>query len=205
MPKTEARPTLLCIPDISGFTHFMTKIDFNLSSTVIPTLLNSVIYSNKIDLKVSEIEGDAVLFFCQDRFPDAKSLIEQCKNFYLEFYRKMIELQQTYENRESAKMIPDILGLKIILHYGEIATMPIEKHIKLMGKEVIAAHSLLKNDIPIDEYLLVSEQLLERYSDNDIEDTIDWGALKKGHIEREHLGKIQYRYVDFKALQATID
>jgi hypothetical protein len=37
----------------------MKEVDINLSSQVISSLLNNIIYSNKIALKVSEIEGDS--------------------------------------------------------------------------------------------------------------------------------------------------
>lgn len=205
MAKTETKPTLLCIPDISGFTRFMTKIDFELSSKVVPSLLNRVIYSNEIELKVSEIEGDAVLFFRQDGLPDAKALVEQCKHFYLEFYRKMNDLQKDHKNQEGAAEIPDILGLKIILHYGDIGAAPIDKRIKLMGKDVIAAHRLLKNNIPQDEYILFSEQLLEQYEKNEIEDNLDWGELRQGHIVSDHLGKLNFSYIDLASLQSDLD
>lgn len=65
----KALPTLLCIPDISGFTQFMSKTDFELSSKVIPSLLNKIVYSNEIGLKISEIEGDAVLFYRTGELP----------------------------------------------------------------------------------------------------------------------------------------
>jgi hypothetical protein len=205
MAQTDTKPTLLCIPDISGFTRFMAEINFELSSKVVPSLLNQVIYSNEIELKVSEIEGDAVLFFRQDGLPGAQKLVEQCRYFYLEFYRKMNELQQNHENREGADQIPEILGLKIILHYGEIGVAPIDKRIKLMGKDVIAAHRLLKNDIPQDEYILFSEQLLKRYETNEIENHLDWGKLQQGHIESDHLGNINFSYIDLRPLLSDRD
>ena len=75
----KASPTLLCIPDISGFTEFMSETDFELSSKVIPSLLNKIVYSNEIGLKISEIEGDAVLFYKAGELPPFKELIEQCR------------------------------------------------------------------------------------------------------------------------------
>ena len=85
----EALPTLLCIPDISGFTRFMSEVDFELGSKVIPSLLNKIVYSNEIGLKISEIEGDAVLFYKNGEIPSLKELIDQCRYFYTEFYKQM--------------------------------------------------------------------------------------------------------------------
>ena len=188
-------PTLICIPDISGFTEFMTKVNFGLGAKVVPSLLNKIIYSNEIGLKVSEIEGDAVLFYRQGKLPPLEALIDQCKNFYQEFYKHLYELRQKYNESKNAIKIPEILGLKIILHYGqEIAPVSIGKHIKLMGEDVIAAHRLLKNDVPIDEYILLSEELLEEYALNG-ENLIGLFGMQDGHIQDEHMGKIHFTYI----------
>ena len=197
----KARPTLICIPDISGFTEFMTKVDFELGSKVIPSLLNNIIYSNEIGLKISEIEGDAVLFFRQGPLPPLKSVIDQCKLFYSEFYIHLEELRKQNNGSKNAERIPEILGLKIILHFGEqVAPIKIDKHIKLMGEDVIAAHRLLKNHVPIDEYILLSEELLAQYR-KDLDDLVDWTEIKKGTIVDEHIGKVPFHFVPLEPLQ----
>lgn len=195
-----AKPTLICIPDISGFTQFMSDVDFELSARVIPSLLNKVIYSNFIGLKVSEIEGDAVLFYRSGQPPSFQELIDQCSKFYKEFYKQMDILKKVYSENEKAIEIPNILGLKIILHYGdEVASAPVGKSIKLMGEDVIIAHRLLKNDIELDEYLLISEKLMAFYN-GEKQYAIDWGELVSGESDYEHIGKLNYQYVDLSPL-----
>lgn len=192
----KATPTLLCIPDISGFTKFMSDTDFELSSKVIPSLLNKIIYSNEIGLKVSEIEGDAVLFYRAGELPPFEDLITQCKFFYTEFYKQLAVLRNKNGHRRDAAKIPKILGLKIILHYGqEIAVVPVGKRIKLMGEDVIVAHRLLKNDIPFDEYILISENLISMYKASDKEGNFEWAKLEKGHAAVEHVGRVAYHYI----------
>ena len=196
----KGQPTLICIPDISGFTEFMSRTDFELSSKVIPSLLNNIIYSNEIELKISEIEGDAVLFFRSGEPPSFKTLIAQCTNFYTEFYKQILSLQKEYSDTEQAFKIPKILGLKIIIHYGdEIGITPIGKRMKLMGQGVIIAHRLLKNDIPLDEYILISDALLNRYKTGK-DETFIRNALTSGEINESHLGKIGFHYIDFASL-----
>jgi len=200
----KAEPTLLCMPDISGFTRFMGEIDFELSSKVIPTLLNNIIYSNEVGLKVSEIEGDAVLFYRNGKLPSLKILIDQCKYFYTEFYHQMDILRNKNNELPGAKRIPVLLGLKIILHFGEeVGLVPIGKNVKLIGEDVIVAHKLLKNKIPINEYVLVSEGLLSRYAEKDKEEVLDWLNLKSGSIKLNHLGTVRYRYINLAPLQTT--
>ncbi len=197
--KTE--PTLICIPDISGFTKFMSDTDFELSSKVIPALLNQIIYSNEIGLKVSEIEGDAVLFYRTGPLPPLKELVDQCRQFYLEFYNRMAILRKKYKENDDAILIPDILGLKIVLHYGEeVAPMKVGNRIKLFGEDLIIAHRLLKNNVPLDEYLLLSEALTDQYKNTTIENNFGWGKLVEHGSEYEEIGEINYSYIGLSPL-----
>lgn len=199
----QATPTLICIPDISGFTQFMREANFELTSQVIPALLNEIIYANTLDLKVSEIEGDAVLFFRKGNLPDLAALIEQCKTFYTDFYKRTLKLHKKHKSEEKALTIPEILGLKIILHYGEeIAMVPIGNRIKLMGEDVITAHRLLKNNIEIDEYILISQQLYDHFMPEEFKKLCDWAPLQQQAIEVEHLGTLNYYYIDLEPLKA---
>ncbi|WP_271783799.1 DUF2652 domain-containing protein [Aquimarina algiphila] len=198
----KATPTLLCIPDISGFTKFMSDTDIELSSKVIPALLNKVIYANKLELKVSEIEGDAILFYKTGGLPTFTELVYQCRLFYTEFYVQLKILQKQYKKNKEVDNIPDMLGLKIVLHYGkEISAVPIGKKIKLMGEDVIIAHRLLKNEIPLEEYILISEALLSEYNTDNIERNFEWGELRELEAEYKHIGEINYSYIGLKHLE----
>ena len=194
-------PTLICLPDISGFTEFMSDTDIGLSAKVISTLLNKVIYANEIGLKLSEIEGDAVLFFRPGDLPSLEELINQCKNFYLEFYNQLDLLYKKNKDDDDGKNIHKMLGLKIILHYGkEVGSVPIGKNIKLMGEDIITAHRLLKNKVKLNEYILISEHLLSQYSATDIKKHLSWGKLYKHNTSYEHIGKISYSYIDLSTI-----
>ncbi|MFS4469761.1 DUF2652 domain-containing protein [Maribacter sp. 2210JD10-5] len=197
----KASPTLICIPDISGFTEFMSETDFELSSKVIPTLLNNIIYSNEIGLKVSEIEGDAVLFYKSGDMPSLSKLITQCEYFYTEFYKQLNSLREQYKKNKEAFNIPEILGLKIVLHFGEeVALTKVGNRIKLFGEDLIVAHRLLKNEIDLDEYLLLSEGLTNYYKEHDLKNGFDWGTLKEGATEYDHVGKIKYHFINLKPI-----
>lgn len=194
-------PMLICIPDISGFTEFMSETDFELSSKIIPALLNQIIYTNEIGLKVSEIEGDAVLFFKTGKMPSLEALINQCRIFYTEFYKELQALRIKHKNDKDSETIPEILGLKIILHYGkEIALTKVGNSIKLFGEDLIVAHKLLKNKIRMSEYLLLTEGLTDYYKENNLDDQFDWGSLKQNSIEYDHVGAINYSYINLKPL-----
>jgi hypothetical protein len=51
------------------------------------------------------------------------------------------------------------LTLKVITHYGEFTGYNVKNFNKLIGKDIIVAHQLLKNDIDQHEYWLVTEGL----------------------------------------------
>lgn len=197
----KATPTLLCIPDISGFTKFMSDTNFELSSKVIPSLLNKIVYSNEIGLKISEIEGDAVLFYRNGELPALKDLVSQCKFFYTEFYKQLHALRARFNKDQDADVIPKMLGLKMVLHYGkEVGLVPVGKRIKLIGEDVITAHRLLKNNIKLDEYILLSEDLLSNYDLKKVNGSFDWSELVQGELEVEHIGKIRYSYISLVPL-----
>ncbi len=196
-----AQPTLICIPDISGFTQFMSDVDFELTSKVIPSLLNNIIYSNEIELKVSEIEGDAVLFYKPGELPPFDQLVSQCQYFYTAFYEQLSVLRNRYSHEDGASKIPKILGLKIILHFGEkVGLMSVGKNIKLIGEDVIVAHKFLKNNIQIDEYILISDKLMDQYkldiSDNDFH----WANVNEDKIKIEHMGSMNFSYINLAPL-----
>src|SRR5688500_20320658 len=65
---------LLFIPDISGFTRFVTDMEIEHSRHIIQELLEILIDSNEIGLEISEIEGDAILFYKFGQSPDLQQL-----------------------------------------------------------------------------------------------------------------------------------
>ena len=54
------------------------------------------------------------------------------------------------------------LTLKVITHYGEFVGYSVKHFNKLIGKDVIVAHQLLKNDIELHEYWLVTPPVAGR-------------------------------------------
>ncbi len=185
---------LICLPDISGFTRFMSNTKIDLSHKVIPALLNEIIYANDLKLKVSEIEGDAVLFYRVGEPPTLGELINQCQAFYQNFYQQIAKLLIQHQRSQDSDNIVEILGLKIIMHYGQVDLNKIGKRIKLIGEDVIIAHSLLKNSIPESEYVLFSENLLKLY-DLDVNEGIPGYPFVAGSDQYSHLGDQHYKYM----------
>jgi hypothetical protein len=70
----------------------------------------------------------------------------------------------------------------------------------LIGEDVITAHRLLKNEIPYDEYILLSEDVMSQYDRDKINGNFDWSLLEAGQLEVEHIGKITFHYINLKPL-----
>ncbi|MFY0650881.1 MAG: DUF2652 domain-containing protein [Cyclobacteriaceae bacterium] len=153
-------PTLIFMPDISGFSKFVNDTDLAHSQHIISELLEILIDSNKIYLKVSEIEGDAVLFYRQGSRETIDNLMAQVETMYLQFHSYLKKYEHTRICQCGACTTANNLKLKFVITYGEVGLNKIKGHTKLFGREVIVAHRLLKNDIDHDEYLLISDEAL---------------------------------------------
>jgi hypothetical protein len=144
---------LIIIPDITGFTNFVKHTNIDLGATITTALLNEIIDSNPLDLNISEIEGDAVLFYKMGKPIPITLLFAGLKNIYQAFNAKLRSLRLIYNLHAD-------LSLKFIIHYGDINVYNIKGFKKLFGETVIEAHRLLKNEHSQSNYILITEDYL---------------------------------------------
>ena len=76
MEQASAGNVLFFIPDISGFTKFVSETEIGHSQHIIKALLEVLVDSNSIGLKVSEFEGDAILFYRSGAPPALEDFVE---------------------------------------------------------------------------------------------------------------------------------
>lgn len=188
-------PALICIPDITGFTRFMAENNLEFSRKIIPPLLRNLVTSNILDLKVGEVEGDAILFYRFGALPSIKELSDQSRKFYVEFLNQLEALKKEFPHDFEKYISMNKLSLKIVLHAAAMTLSNIEGKIKLIGEDVVVAHKLLKNSVADAEYILMSEKLLANYTEAEIAEALNWSALKKCHDKYEYIGDITYRYI----------
>ncbi len=150
---------LLFIPDISGFTRFINEMEIEHSRLIIQELLEVMINANQIGLEVSEIEGDAILFYKFGESPNLEELYKQVEKMFCEFHRHLIAYEYRRFCQCKACTSAIELTLKVITHYGEFTGYTVRNFSKLIGKDIIVAHQLLKNDIDQHEYWLVTPPL----------------------------------------------
>jgi class 3 adenylate cyclase len=151
---------LLVIADISGFTQFMKSHEntANHAMQVVVELLRAVISAAAPPLKLAEVEGDAAFFYaiCKedgDNVRELAAIKKQVMSFFRSFYQT---LHRLCAYNPCARTAQD-LRLKVVIHAGEVAIEHIHGFDKLFGMDVILAHRLLKNSVPSQEYVLLTE------------------------------------------------
>ena len=122
---------LLFIPDISGFTRFINETEIDHSRLIIQELLEVLINTNTSGLQISEIEGDAILFYKFGEAPRLDEIYSQVQNTFCAFHRQLI----AYDYRRfcycKACNAAINLTLKVITHYGEFTGYNVRNFQKL--------------------------------------------------------------------------
>jgi class 3 adenylate cyclase len=161
------RRAALLIADIGGYTRFMRVHRVNLAHAqdVITRLLEAVIDAAEPAFKLAKLEGDAAFFHApQPETPTPGELAE--------LERRVIAIRTAFiEQRERMKIdrictcdgctqVGD-LKLKFVAHTGEVAFHRVKGRSELAGMAVIVLHRLLKNSVPVKEYVLLTGPALD--------------------------------------------
>jgi hypothetical protein len=86
------------------------------------------------------------------------------------------------------------LKLKFVAHVGDVAFQKVKRFTELAGVDVILVHRLLKNTVPLREYVLMSEPLHEELAS-------ELGSIAVPVEEHlEGLGEARNYYVDLDVL-----
>jgi hypothetical protein len=191
---------LLFIPDISGFTRFVTETEIDHSRRVIQELLEVVIDANQLDMQVSEVEGDAVLFYRFGRCPDLGRLSRQVERMFRDFHERLAWYEISRFCQCKACSAAGRLTLKVITHYGEFTSYSVRSFDKLIGKDVIVAHQLLKNDVADHEYWLVTARLPDGDTADELPGWIRW----QSGVKRTDSAEVPYRYASLSELRRQV-
>lgn len=154
-------PGLILIPDISGYTEFINTVEIQHGQHIVADLLELLLRHNRLGLRLSEVEGDALLLYRPGAPPSQAELWEQTRDWFLAFHRHLSLLRYEVFCDCGACQYVGRMTLKVIAHYGPFAAYNIGGHDKLVGKEIILAHRLLKNSVPGREYLLLTDALTD--------------------------------------------
>ena len=169
---------MLFIPDISGFSKFVSETEISHSQHIIEELLEIIIDNNPEKFVVSEVEGDAVLFYKNGHSVPFDKMLSQIKSVFVKFHTHIRRFETDRICECGACSTAQDLSIKFVVHYGEIAQMKVKSREKLLGKDVILAHRLLKNDVEGHEYVLMTNDYMESLHEDFKRSNEDWIDLK---------------------------
>ena len=168
---------------------------------VVARLLEAVIDAAP-NLTLLEIEGDAAFFYAWP--PDGKDaasaqmVADQIVAMHRAFHtvRQNIETLNTCpcEGCRGARK----LSVKFVAHLGEVAIQKVKHVSKLAGLSVILVHRMLKNTVPLQEYMLLSEPLFSLSAEGIRART---QALPQ---EFEGIGPVQTYFIDIRDVAAEL-
>ncbi len=155
---------LLMIADIGGYTRFMTVHRINLAHAqyVVGRLLESVIDAAPRGFTLAKLEGDAAFFYAQvpDGGDDAPGALPEAVTRIRGAFLARRE-QLTIDRLCSCDGCVQVSErkLKFVGHVGDIALQRVKQYREVAGVDVIHVHRLLKNSVPLPEYVLMSDAL----------------------------------------------
>jgi len=206
LTEPREQPLVIILADISGYTRFMLE---NQTSAVhgqqcITFLIETLLREVDIPLRLQEIEGDAVFLYAAREGDEAawRAALGEVRAKLPRFFSAFLDGM-----RLAAEATPcgcavcrdsGNLKLKLVVHSGHAVFHAIGGRALISGADVILAHRLLKNSVPGDEYLLMTEPAyrdLGRGMDGDFvageEHYDEFGTVKTyvRHMEPEWLRK----------------
>lgn len=156
---------LLVIADIGGYTRFLRLHRTSLAHAQENTgrMLEAIIDAAP-KLELSALEGDAAFLYAIEPTADqvAGSLAGLAGAMHQAFHAEQALLESLSSCRCDACDQIGRLTVKVVAHHGEVVMQTVRNQTTLAGVDVILVHRMLKNSVPVTEYVLMTKQVLER-------------------------------------------
>ena len=161
------QPTFLLIADIAGYTRFMKfhRASLAHAQDIVAQLLEAVIDAAGPGLTLAKLEGDAAFFylsFPQGKEPNLEFVADRVAAIYRAFHARAADLKINTLCVCDGCTQAGNLKIKLVGHLGEAAVQRVKHLTELAGVDVILVHRMLKNDVPVAEYMLMTEAVHER-------------------------------------------
>lgn len=153
---------VIVLADISGYTRFMKLHGMALvhAESIITELLGSIIDHTEHPLTLNKLEGDAALFYAlagANPQAVAESALRQVNGFFHAFSARKKEIGVDALCNCGACTEVVHLNIKAVVNFGGVVVKRVRQFEEISGTSVIAAHRLLKNSVPLHEYVLLAE------------------------------------------------
>jgi hypothetical protein len=199
---------VITLADLSGYTKFMVENQLSAvhGQLCITFLIETLLREVDIPLQLQEIEGDAVFLYAAHPGDDDqwRDVLDQVRTkllrFFEVFYAGSVTAMESTPCKCAICRNADDLTLKVIVHSGSAVFHSIAGSAQVSGTDVILAHRLLKNSVPGNEYLLMTESAyrdLGRDMEGEfIEGRESYDELGSVKTFVRHLGEVQERHRD---------
>ena len=195
----EPEPSLIFIPDITGFTKFVQSTATRHSQHIISELLETLLDSNHLGLDIAELEGDAIVFYKYAQMPSLDALLFQAKRMFENFHQQLQKYAASGVCHCGSQKTPFDLSLKIIIHRGQLGFTTVKQYRKPHGFDMIVAHKLLKNSINEREYVLVTDSFEDEVFTVNAHG-FNAGDFRKDKTFYQNIGEVSYRYASLSPL-----
>jgi uncharacterized protein YndB with AHSA1/START domain len=148
------------LADISGYSRYLDESGLQHASSSAAKLLNAIIDANRKRWTVANLEGDAVFLVHEGRVPPHE-LLPFVIDLFEGFYDRVLDISQDIDCGCGACIGVNRLTLKFIVHAGHYEVREIGGRSELIGPDVVIAHRLLKPDVGMSEYVLMTESYLD--------------------------------------------
>jgi len=178
--------------DISGYTAFVSGTEHEHSGEILAELIENIAKSFGGKLSVDQVEGDALC--CTTERTDVE-ITDWLRETFATFHRRLRDMKAATTCPCQACQMISGLGLKFVIHQGTFSRQVVAGVIQLHGADVNLIHRLLKNTVPLREYLLATEAAMKGWPAGARADYID----APQHYD---LGDVPSAYLDLAPVRA---
>lgn len=176
------------LADIGGYTKFLTGVGIQHAKETTEHILNRLIKSAGGSWKVANVMGDCVFFYNEGREPPAETF-RHLRAMHETFQDTQLDIASGSTCRCGACDRTEDLSLKFVVHAGEFDVQNIGGRKELIGQDVIVATRLLKNSVPVREYVITTPAAAAVAEAAGI-------PTQTASDELESIGPMEYTYID---------
>jgi uncharacterized protein YndB with AHSA1/START domain len=181
------------LADIGGYTSFLNDVGIEHGKEITEDLLNTVLRCNRDPWKLANVEGDCIFFYREGREPPDE-MVDHIRDIYKTFSQRTFDIAERAACPCGACTRTGELSLKFIVHAGEFDTQKIGDRTELVGPDVITAHRLLKNNVPLDEYVIVTDEYETKAESLGL-------PAQSASESFEGVGEVSYKHLDLEPVK----
>jgi class 3 adenylate cyclase len=161
-----SREVVLLLADLSGYTAYLAASEPERAPALAADLVETVVRQLRPTFRLEKLEGDAAFMVAPTDRLTGPALLDAIDATTAAFRTRLRSLSQsTTCDCEACRRIPE-LGLKFVVHAGDVVRQRVAGRTELAGVAAIVAHRLLKAETPsnlgLERYALLTDACVHR-------------------------------------------